>query len=98
LIDQFSIGVSQKDGFCSKAIAPQRGSLLSAQGNALGFQIVPYYSALKGQKLYNQLLMPFQGDCFAFVLNPRALPWAESSLAFQAALVGAFMAKHNPQL
>ena len=72
--------------------------MLSAQGNALGFLFGPYYSALKGQKLYNQMLMPFQGDCFAFELSPRALPWAESSLAFQAALVGAFMAKLNPQL
>ena len=32
------------------------------------------------QKIEFQMLMPFQGDWFARVLKPRALPWAESRL------------------
>ena len=49
----------------SEATAPRRGSTLSAQGNALGFRIDIHYIALKGQKLDNLLLMPFQGGMLA---------------------------------
>jgi hypothetical protein len=46
--------------------------------------------ALKGQKLYlDNILLPFQGVGYCPIF-PRALPWANISLAFQAVYLMAF--------
>jgi hypothetical protein len=46
--------------------------------------------ALKGQKLYlDNILLPFQGVGYCPIF-PRALPWANISLAFQAVYLMAY--------
>jgi len=62
---------------------PRRGRKLPAQGIALGI-VKPRKVALKGQKHYMTVLLPFQGDGHQHAIIPRALPWADSFLAFQA--------------
>ena len=54
---------------------------LLAQGSALG-NVGKNEVALKGQKLSISKLLPFQGDLFVSVLEPRAMPWARSFWAF----------------
>ena len=56
---------------------------LLAQGIALG-NVGKKQIALKGQKLSNSKLLPFQGDFFVSVLKPRAMPWARSFCPFRA--------------
>ena len=65
-----------------------KGQKLLAQGNALGIKAISN-TPCKGKsfkihiiKMVNQLryvkLLPLQGDKFANMITPRALPWAMS--------------------
>ncbi|MCR4809874.1 MAG: hypothetical protein K5896_08435 [Prevotella sp.] len=63
--------------------APRRGNELPAQGIALG-NGCPQSTPCKGKSIIGEVgLLPFQGE-FTLVLVPRAMPWAECLLAFQA--------------
>ena len=55
---------------------------LLAQGIALG-NVGKKQIALKGQKLSNSKLLPFQGDSFTSIIT-QAMPWARSFCPFRA--------------
>ena len=63
-------------------ITPRRGNELSAQGSTLGdrtFKPRPE----RAKAIVGRRILPFQGDGGTLSI-PRALPWANGFLAFQA--------------
>ena len=63
--------------------APRRGNKLIAQGSALGIDGEGNLRPVRAKAFHYQMLLPFQGVPVAPSI-PRALPWANSLLAFQA--------------
>ena len=64
--------------------APQRVNQLLVQGIALGIKGKWNFRPARAKASYYQMLLPLQGGLCATII-PRAMPWADCSLAFQAA-------------